>query len=255
MATLLSWNVNGLRAVCRKGFLDWFASERPDMLCLQETKARRDQLSEDVTDVKGYSFFISEPERKGYSGVGLYTRREPDELVFGLGVKKFDVEGRVIRARYGDVLLYNVYFPNGGRGNSRVPYKMEFYGLFLKKIIADVKDGLSVIVTGDVNTAHREVDLVRPRENVGNTGFLPEERRWIDELLDSGFTDTFRMFEEGPGHYSWWDYKTRARERDVGWRLDYFFVSEDLVPSVKDAYILKDVLGSDHCPVGLDISL
>jgi exodeoxyribonuclease-3 len=168
-----------------------------------------------------------------------------------LGVKEFDSEGRVISADYGNFILFNVYFPNGGAGNKRVPYKMAFYDAFLKKVNALRKKGKSIIICGDVNTAHEEIDLARPKSNEKNTGFLPEERAWVTKFLSCGYVDTFRHFNRDPGHYSWWDYKTKARDRDVGWRIDYFFISENFLPKLKNAFIMKEVSGSDHCPVGI----
>lgn len=251
---IVSWNVNGIRAVHRKGtMLPLFESESPDIICLQETKAWPDQLPKEIIDVEGYSSHFTKPDKKGYSGVALYTKSEPRSVNPGFGIKRFDQEGRVISADYGDFILFNVYFPNGGQGEKRLMYKLDFYEAFLKHIDSLVSEGRSVIVCGDVNTAHTEIDLARPAQNVNNTGFLPEERAWIDKLIVHGYADTFRMFESAGGHYTWWDYKTRARERNVGWRLDYFFVSEDLRERVESAKILSDVPGSDHCPVTLKL--
>ncbi len=252
---LLSWNVNGLRAVHRKGFLDWLLAERPDAVCLQETKASEEQLPAELKNVPGYRAYFCPARRKGYSGVALYTRARPKNVDFGFGIERFDVEGRTIAADFGSFLLLNVYFPNGGASDERLRYKLDFYDGFL-----DYLDGLrrkrrKVVLCGDVNTAHTEIDLARPKQNVNNTGFLPEERAWITRLIEHGFIDTFRMFEGGPGHYSWWDMKTRSRERNVGWRIDYFFVSKNLKKNVEAAFILPDVMGSDHCPVGIDLAI
>ena len=252
---LLSWNVNGLRAAHRKGLLDWLLAERPDVLCLQETKANPDQLPPELKNVPGYHAYFCSARRKGYSGVALYSRVEPKKVDLGFGVERFDVEGRTIAADFGSFILLNVYFPNGGASEERLQYKLEFYEDFL-----DYLDGLrrrrkKVVVCGDVNTAHKEIDLARPRQNVNNTGFLPEERAWITKLIEHGFIDTFRMFNDGPGNYSWWDMKTRSRERNVGWRIDYFFVSKNLKKNLKSAVILPEVMGSDHCPVGIDLEV
>jgi exodeoxyribonuclease-3 len=251
---ILSWNVNGLRAVHKKGFLDWFLAERPDILCLQETKATEDQVPPELKDVEGYRSYFTSPERKGYSGAATYAGMEPEAVKKGFGVKRFDAEGRTLVADFGDFVLFNVYFPNGKASNERLEYKMDFYDAFLKHVNGLRKAGGNVIVCGDVNTAHKEIDLTRPKENQHVSGFLPEERAWIDEFLASGFIDTFRMFNGEPDQYTWWDYKTRARDRNVGWRLDYFFVSESLRDRVKDAFILSDVMGSDHCPVGIELA-
>jgi exodeoxyribonuclease III len=250
---LISWNVNGLRAIHKKGFLKWLEYESPDILCLQETKAHYEQLPHELQLVDGYSTYYSQPEKKGYSGVALYSKNKPKSVEYGFGVDKFDSEGRLIRADYGDFILYNIYFPNGGQGNVRVSYKLEFYDVFLEKIEAERKKGRSIIFCGDVNTAHKEKDLSRPKENAKNTGFLPQERAWLDQVVSLGYIDTFRLFESEGGHYSWWDYYTRARERNVGWRLDYFFTSQNLKTKIKKAYLLPDVMGSDHCPAALEL--
>ncbi len=253
---LVSWNVNGLRAAHKKGFLEWFRRERPDVLCLQETKAAPDQLPAELKEVEGYrARFVAPAERKGYSGVAMYTRVEPDEVKDGFGVRRFDREGRTQLADFGDFLLFNVYFPNGKSSAERLRYKMAFYKAFLKRMDKLKAEGANIIICGDVNTAHKEIDLARPKENAKVSGFLPEERAWLDKLVAHGFVDTFRMFHDEPGQYTWWDLKTRARERNVGWRLDYFFVSENFTRNVEKAFILPEVMGSDHCPVGLEVSV
>lgn len=250
---LLSWNVNGIRAVEKKGFLEWFTKEAPDVLCLQETKAEKEQLSPALIDVPGYSSFWCSAEKKGYSGVAVYSRKAPVSVEYGIGDKMFDSEGRTLALDLGSFVLFNIYFPNGGSGNKRVPFKMAFYDQFFKKAEKLRRQGRSIVVCGDVNTAHQEIDLARPKENQKNTGFLPEERAWVSTFLEAGYCDIFRQLNPDPGHYSWWDYKTAARQRNIGWRIDYFFVSRDLEAKVKKAFIMKDVLGSDHCPVGIDL--
>lgn len=250
---LIGWNVNGLRSVCKKGFLPWVRDAKPDILCLQETRVEPEILEAELRNIPGYSSYIFPAQKKGYSGVGLYTRPAPKKVDFGLGHKGCDEEGRVIVADYGDFVLLNVYFPNGGMGNKRVAFKLDFYEFFLNKVDELRKFNKNLIITGDVNTAHEEIDLARPKENVKNTGFLPEERAWVSKFLSHGYVDTFRHFCKEPGHYSYWDYKTGARARNVGWRIDYFFVTEEFLPRVKRAFILPDVHGSDHCPVGIDI--
>lgn len=252
---LLSWNVNGIRAVQKKGFLEWLQQSGPDILCLQETKAEKSQLDDALVNVTGYFSFWHSAEKKGYSGVAVYSRKEPTAVHYGLGHDEFDREGRVIQLDFDKISLFNVYFPNGGAGHKRVPFKLDFYDHFLKKINSLRKKGQLIIFCGDVNTAHQEIDLARPKENQKNTGFLPEERAWISKFIDHGYVDTFRCFHTEGGHYSWWDYKTAARQRDIGWRIDYFFIDKTLVSSLKKAFILKDVLGSDHCPVGIDIEI
>lgn len=250
---LISWNVNGIRAIEKKGFFEWMARESPDILCLQETKAHPEQLTEKFIKPAGYCSFWSAAVKKGYSGVAIYSKKQPQSVVQGLGVKEFDSEGRTLIADYGDFVLFNIYYPNGGAGNQRVPFKMRFYDAFLKKAEGLRKRGRKIIITGDVNTAHTAIDLARPKENARNTGFLPEERAWVSKFIACGYVDTFRHFNKEPGHYTWWDYYTGARARNVGWRIDYFFVTKNVLPVLKKAFILKDVLGSDHCPVGIEI--
>ncbi len=257
MATvrMFSWNVNGLRAAHKKGFLEWFMQEKPDILCLQETKASEEQLPFELRTVPGYSAYFDSAERKGYSGVALYSRMKPQEIRRGLGVERFDTEGRTLAVDFGSFVLFNVYFPNGGMSPERLQFKMDFYDAFLDCIEALRKKGRHIVICGDVNTAHNEIDLARPKENQKVTGFLPEERAWIDRLLAAGYIDTFRLFCTEAGQYTWWDMKTRARERNVGWRLDYFFVSESLRGSVQSAAIMPEVPGSDHCPVELILKI
>jgi len=250
--TLISWNVNGLRAVERKGFLDWLEDDKPDIVCLQETKAHPDQLPEHMRVVPGYQSHFCAAERKGYSGVALYTKEQPVSITCGMGEKKFDEEGRVLVADYEDFMLYNIYFPNGGSGPERLAFKMEFYEWFLHKMRGELKKGKKIVVCGDVNTAHADIDIARPKENAKTSGFLPQERQWVDRFLEIGFVDTLRVkHPDRAGQYTWWDLKSRARDRNVGWRIDYFFVSENLKRYLKEAFILQDVTGSDHCPIGI----
>lgn len=251
---LLSWNVNGIRAIAKKGLLEWLADERPDMLCIQETKASEEQISDALKRIDGYNTYYISAKKRGYSGVALFTRQKPLSITNGLGIDRFDSEGRILIADYGDFILYNIYFPNGKASAERLKYKMDFYDSFLNYVTESVRQEKKLIICGDVNTAHTEIDLARPKENETVSGFLPEERAWIDRFLASGFLDTFRIFEEEGGHYSWWDYKTRARERNVGWRIDYFFISDNLKNNIQSAFILSDVLGSDHCPIGIEIA-
>jgi exodeoxyribonuclease-3 len=248
---ILSWNVNGFRAVYKKGFVDWLRKEQPDILCLQETKAEEVQIQKELADIQGYHWVFCSGERKGYSGTAIFSKVKPTAVSKAMGHDPFDNEGRLIAATFPEFTLLNVYFPNGKSGPERLKYKMDFYAHFLKFANGLRKGGRNVIVTGDVNTAHREIDLARPKENSGISGFLPEERAWMDEFFASGFVDTLRMFNQKPAQYTWWDMKSGARARNVGWRIDYFFVNEELKPRVKDAWIMPDVLGSDHCPCGL----
>lgn len=254
MLTLYSWNVNGLRAVQRKGFLDWFQRTQPDILCLQETKAHPEQLDPELIDPGGYRVYWASAERKGYSGVALYTRSEPVSVQIGLGIEVYDREGRTILVDYDDFVLITVYVPNGGRDHSRVPFKMAFKEALLEVCNHFREDGRSVIFCGDVNTAHREIDIARPKANENHTGFLPVERAWIDKVVSEGYIDTFRaVHPDRRDAYSWWAYWGKARERNVGWRLDYFFVSPDLQDRIVAAEIHPQVYGSDHCPVSLTL--
>lgn len=251
---LVCWNVNGLRAIHKKGFLDFLREDEPDILCVQEVKADMDQLPEDLVHGTGYHFYLSTPdlkEDKGWSGVGLYSRIEPRKVEHGFGAGRFDSEGRTILAHYDDFVLMNIYFPNGKASKERLEYKLDFYEAFLKRVGKFVRSGREVVVCGDVNTAHKEIDLARPKENGKISGFLPQERTWLDRFEDAGLIDTYRVFDPSPNRYTWWDIKTRARERNVGWRIDYFYITPGLRKRLKDAFILSQVQGSDHCPVGI----
>lgn len=252
---LISWNVNGLRAVAKRGDFANILTRNPDILCLQETKSEAVELPDEVRNVPGYfSYFSHSKMRKGYSGVGVYTKIEPHKVEEGMGVPEFDQEGRLLVLYFKDFVLLNCYFPNGGGGPVRLKYKLDFYDHFLKFIEKLRAKGHKVIVCGDVNTAHEEVDLARPKENENNTGFLPEERAWIDELIYSGYVDIFRhLHPRTKDAYTYWDMKTAARTRNVGWRIDYFFISPDLLKSVMHATIMHDFYGSDHCPIVLEL--
>ena len=248
---ILCWNVNGIRAVARKGFLEWLKAERPDAICLQETKATPDQLDTDLREPLDYHAYWNFPEKKGYAGVATFTRKRPLAVRNGFGLDELDREGRVIMAEYPGFILFNVYFPNGKKDAIRLKYKMDFYDAFLQFAESFRAQGRKLIICGDVNTAHKEIDLARPKENQKVSGFLSMERAWIDKLVDCGYVDAFRHFNTEPNQYTWWDMKTRARERNVGWRLDYFFVSNNLLSSVSKAFIMPEVMGSDHCPLGI----
>lgn len=251
---LISWNVNGIRAVSKKGFLEWFEAESPDVLCLQETKAHPEQLMEALTQPQGYTAHFASAEKKGYSGVVTYSKLKPKTTPTGLGIDKFDAEGRTLMSDFGDFVLFNVYFPNGKARAERLEYKMAFYEAFLK-IVSDLKNqGRGVVICGDVNTAHKPIDLAHPKQNEKSSGFLPQERAWIDALIQAGFHDTLRLFTDAPEQYSWWDLRTRARARNVGWRIDYFFISDNLKDHIQSARILPEVQGSDHCPVEIELT-
>jgi len=252
---LLSWNVNGIRAVHKKGFLDWFKKENPDILCLQETKASEEQLVDELKNPPGYSSYFSSAEKKGYSGVAVYTKQKPEKIEKGFGINKFDSEGRVLIADYKKFVLLNVYYPNGKASPERLQYKLDFYDAFLEYAEGLRKKGKNLVICGDVNTAHKEIDLAHPKENETTSGFLPVEREWMDKFFSHGYVDTFRMFNNEPEQYTWWHVITRARERNVGWRIDYFFVNEEFRKNVKSASIMPEVMGSDHCPIGIEISV
>ena len=250
---IFSWNVNGLRAVVKKGFFDWLESEGPDVVCLQEIKARTEDLDENILNPKGYHAFWNPAERKGYSGVAIFTKKKPVAVHLGLGIERFDCEGRVLRIEFKDFDLFSVYFPNGTSGEERLQYKMEFYDAFLDHCEELRGQGRELVITGDVNTAHKPIDLKNPKANQKNSGFLPEERAWVDKFIEHGYVDSFRAFNEDPDQYTWWSYRFNVRAKNVGWRIDYFFVTEGLMKKVKDSFITPEVMGSDHCPIGLDI--
>ncbi len=255
MTVLYSWNVNGIRAAHRKGILDWIAEAQPDILCVQETKAHPDQLDAELREPPGYHSYWAWSERPGYSGVGLYSKVEPRSVQIGLGIEDYDREGRTIIADLGDFTFIGAYFPNGGRDHARVPFKMAYKADFLRICEELRAAGRSVIFCGDVNTAHQEIDLARPKTNQKTTGFLPEERAWIDEVVEAGYVDIFRQRNPDlEGAYTWWTNIGGARGRNVGWRIDYFFVTPDLVPRITDAAIHANVMGSDHCLISLTLS-
>jgi exodeoxyribonuclease-3 len=252
----LSWNVNGLRAIVRHGdFLPFLETESPDILCLQEIKSLVEQLPPELRHVDGYHAYFNPAERKGYSGTAIYTKEEPVDVIYGLGIPEFDVEGRVLIAEYPSFTLMSKDDPTGKMNAERLAYKMRFYDAFLQVADGFVQAGQNLVICGDVNTAHTEGDIARPKENAKISGFLFEERAWMDEFLGHGYVDTFRMFDDRPAQYSYWDLKSRARERDVGWRIDYFFVNDAFKENVTSAWIMPEVLGSDHCPIGITIEV
>jgi exodeoxyribonuclease-3 len=252
---ILSWNVNGIRASAKKGFLEWLSEESPDILCVQETKAQPEQLTKKILNPTGYTSYWHSAAKKGYSGVAVYTKEQPDSVQMGMGEKRFDDEGRLIRLDFNDFTLLNVYFPNGKMNADRLKFKMDFYEAFLQYVEEIRGDVKRLVFLGDVNTAHNEIDLARPKENSKKSGFLPMEREWIDKAIATGYVDTFRSLNGDVIQYSWWDLKSRARERNVGWRIDYVFVTTELLESVRSAFIMTDVMGSDHCPVGIDLEV
>lgn len=278
---LCSWNVNGIRAVAKKGFHDWLEASDCDVLCFQETKAQPEQLGEDLTKFNKYPVtHFNSAERKGYSGVASFFSEnlKPEEIVNGFNpefsakvaeklnmdkalIEAFNAEGRVIHSKHklsGDFSfsLFNIYFPNGGASDERYQFKLRFYDFFLEYLKEFGQLQPNIIVTGDYNTAHNEIDLARPKDNTKTSGFIREERDYLDRLVKMGFTDTFRYIHKDiPEKYTWWSYRTAARKRNVGWRIDYFFVSSSVLPKVHSADILSEVEGSDHCPVSLELSV
>ena len=250
---IFSWNVNGIRAALKKGLLKWIEKESPEVLCIQETKANSSQVDSISFPPKGYKAFWNSADRKGYSGVLTLTKRKPKSVAMGMGIDEFDREGRIIRTEFQKFDLLNVYFPNGTSGEERLDYKMRFYDAFLNHCEELRKLGKKLIVTGDFNTAHCRIDLKNDKANEKNSGFLPQERDWIDKFISYGFVDSFRLLYPDKIQYSWWTYRFNARARNIGWRIDYFFVNKDLIKNIKDGFIEDQILGSDHCPIGLDI--
>lgn len=251
---ITTWNINGIRAALGKGLKEWMTTEAPDVMCLQEIKARPEQLSAEQLSFPAHPFVTWNPaERPGYSGVATFCREQPAEATLGLGEARFDIEGRVVRTRHDDFLLYNIYFPNGQRGQERVDFKLDFYASLLQQCDDLHARGEKLIITGDFNTAHRPIDLKNPQENETTSGFLPEERAWVDQYLEHGFVDVYRQLYPEKVQYTWWTYRMAARPRNIGWRIDYFLVSAALAPRVRDVIIDDQVMGSDHCPVTLII--
>ncbi len=252
---LISWNVNGIRAVIKKGFTEWIAKESPDVLCLQETKAEEDQVPMDIKMLAPYKTFWCSGVKKGYSGTATFTKTEPFSVKYGFGMApEFDCEGRTIITEFKDFTLFNIYFPNGQKDDIRLKYKLAFYDATLEYCETLRRQGRELIICGDYNTAHNEIDLARPEDNTKVSGFLRIERDWMDKIEKLGYIDTFRHFNpDKPGAYTWWSMRTAARSRNVGWRLDYFYVTEKLAAKVKKAEILSDIEGSDHCPVSIEI--
>jgi len=250
---IISWNVNGIRAVEKKGFVPWLLQCGADVVCIQETKANPGQLSEELRQpggAGGYLSFWASAKRPGYSGTAVYCRREPDE-VFTMGESAYDDEGRVCAVRYGDTVVVSAYFPNSQNAGARLPYKLGFCDCMLKFCGDIVAAGRHVILCGDYNIAHTPIDLANPKQNEGNAGYLPEERAWMDTFTAAGYVDTFRHFCAEPGQYTWWSYRFHAREKNIGWRIDYQCVDSGFIDHVVRSEILSDVQGSDHCPIRL----
>ena len=252
---IISWNVNGIRAVGNKDALKWIDEREPDILCLQEIKALEDQIPGDLFEKKYEERIVNSATKKGYSGTATFSTIKSDTHSTAQHVDTTS-EGRIVETHYNDIVLFNVYFPNGQKNEERLAHKMKFYDDFLQHCEALKEDGKSIIICGDVNTAHAEIDLSNPKANSKTSGFLPIEREWIDKLIEHNYVDTFRYVNgEEKERYSWRSYRSGARDRNIGWRIDYFFISEDLCESLEDAFILNDIIGSDHCPVGIRLSI
>ncbi len=255
---LYSWNVNGLRAVVKKDFFASVESLDADVLALQETKLQEAQLTNEMREIPGYqSHFAFASVKKGYSGVATYTRKSPKQVKLGMGIERFDAEGRIIELDLGDFIFFNIYFPNGQMSDERLQYKLDFYDDFFTYAGKLRKKGRSLVISGDYNTAHNEIDLKNPKSNEKRSGFLRIERDWLDRIVTDGYVDTFRALYPEEVKYSWWSYRFKARERNAGWRIDYFFVTPDMMEKgwVKDAVIENEIFGSDHCPVGLILEI
>jgi exodeoxyribonuclease III len=250
---IISYNVNGIRAAIGKGFMQWLQAADPDVLCLQETKAQPEQVPQFEFEALGYRNYWFSAQKKGYSGVAILTKHIPDLVVAGMGKKEYDDEGRVLRVDFGDVSILSVYHPSGTTGDIRQAFKMQWLDDFFHYIHELKQVRPNLVISGDFNICHHPIDIHDPVRNVGSSGFLPEERQWITKFLNSGFIDSFRYFVKEPHHYTWWSYRVNARERNLGWRIDYHIVSESLEKRLKRAAILPHAIHSDHCPALLEI--
>lgn len=253
MSKLLSWNVNGLRSCGQKGFLDWFASQSPDVVCVQEIKAKPEQLPPELLNPHKFHAFWNSAERPGYSGTAIFCKREPLDVQTGIGNKDFDCEGRVITAEFKNFIVINSYFPNSQRDHARLPFKLKFCADFFKHVERQRKKGKTLLLCADWNIAHTEMDLKNAKANQKNAGFLPEERAWMTQFLSSGYVDTFRHFTKDPDHYTWWSNRPGVRERNIGWRLDYFLTDQESVSRLKASQHQPTIRGSDHCPIAIEV--
>ena len=253
LRTIYSYNVNGLRAAMNKGFDIWLADVMPDVLCLQETKAQPEQIDMSVFDRLGYRHYWFSAQKKGYSGVAIFCKDKPDQVVYGMGIDRYDDEGRMLRADFGDVSVISVYFPSGTSGDERQAFKMVFLDDVLKYLEELRKERPNLIISGDYNIAHTDIDINHPKQHQKSSGFLPEERQWVDKFLAHGYLDTFRMFHTEPNQYSWWSYRQQARAKDLGWRIDYNMASKCMEHRIKDASIMQTAFHSDHCPVAVTV--
>lgn len=251
---IFSYNVNGIRAAMKKGLNQWFADTKPDILCIQETKAQPEQIDTKTFEQLEYFSYWHSAKKRGYSGVGLITKQKPDFIEIGMKIPQYDNEGRLIRADFGDITLINVYIPSGSGGDMRQTVKMQFLDDFLQYLQKLKKQRPNLIVSGDFNICHKPIDIHNPQSNKKTSGFLPEEREWMDTLTDSGFIDSFRLFNQEPHNYSWWTYRANARQKNKGWRIDYNMVSRELKERVQNAAIHTGVYQSDHCPVSVEVN-
>jgi len=249
---LISWNVNGLRACVTKGFISFLDTYDPDIIGIQETKLQYANIPSEIHALQSHYTYWSFAEKAGYSGVGLFSKKQPKNTSYTIDDERFNGEGRIIRADYDDFTLLNIYFPNGQMNEQRLQYKLQFYDQFLVYVQTLRNLQPNIIIIGDFNTAHKEIDLANPKENAKFSGFLPIERAWLDTFISQGFIDTFRHFDTNPHNYSWWTFRANARARNIGWRIDYCFVSSECLQHVTNAFILPNVTGSDHCPVGIE---
>jgi len=253
MAKIISYNINGIRAGIKKGLLDWLKIIQPDIVCFQEIKAMKEQLDLSLFENANYHHYWYSAEKKGYSGVGILSKIKPDHVEYGCGIEKYDIEGRVIRADYGDTSLMSVYMPSGSSGELRQAFKMQWLDDFQLYIDDLRKTRPNLIISGDFNICHKPIDIHNPISNARSSGFLPEERAWVDQFIASGMTDSFRQFNLEPNHYTWWSYRQQARLKNLGWRIDYHMVSQPLIKQIKRACILSDAMHSDHCPIYVEM--
>ncbi|UKN00142.1 exodeoxyribonuclease III [Paracrocinitomix mangrovi] len=255
MAKFVSYNVNGIRAALKKDWMDWLKSVDPDVVCVQETKAQKDQLDVAIFEEAGYKSYWHSAEKKGYSGVAIFSKTEPDHVEYGCGIERYDAEGRVLRADYGDFSVLSCYFPSGTTGDERQAFKMEFLADFIKYANELKKERPKLLISGDVNICHTAIDIHNPDRNKDTSGFKPEEREWVTEFLDTGFIDTFRHLNKEPHNYTWWSYRAGARKKNLGWRIDYHFVTDNLGEKLNRSVILSEAVHSDHCPILLDLDV
>ncbi len=253
---IFSFNVNGIRSIFKKpDFLEFIQSQKPNILCLQETKAHENDIPFDIKFIDNYESYWNEGEKKGYSGVVIYSKIKPKEIITRFPFDILNKEGRVIQANFDQFILLNVYFPNGKASSERLEYKLKFYDDFLKYLKILEKQNKNIIFCGDVNTAHKEIDLTHPKANENISGFLPIERLWIDKLILNDYLDTFRVFNQNPEQYTWWSTRTRSREKNIGWRIDYFFAHREIMNKITDSQIYPNIYGSDHCPISINLNI